>query len=140
MIFICAAAAENVAEGRLALDVPVKLGKTVIPAHAEAHVHRPRRWLAAARGGGAACRRASTGSISAPRFATARITAPVGRRPPGELDLGFIGSGHIGDVRLRGSADFDIDAGGRFRDAELSAYWSATEHGDWEGDVAYDGD
>jgi hypothetical protein len=51
-----------------------------------------------------------------------------------------LGSGHIGDVRIRGSTDFDISPRARFRSAELSAYWSATEHGDWEGVLAYDGE
>ena len=27
----------------------------------------------------------------------------------------------------------------RFRSADLSAYWSASEHSDWEGGLAYDG-
>ena len=61
-----------------------------------------------------------------------------GPAPPGELNLGLIGAGRIGDVRLRGSTSFDITPDARFRSAELSAYWSASERVDWEGGVIYD--
>jgi hypothetical protein len=62
-----------------------------------------------------------------------------GRAPPGELNLDFIGSGHIGDIRVRGATSFDMTPRTRFRTAELSAYWSASEHADWEGTLAFDG-
>ena len=51
----------------------------------------------------------------------------------------MIGSGHIGAVRLRGSTTFDVSPKARFREAELSAYWSSSENADWEGALAYDG-
>ncbi|MGH6784469.1 MAG: hypothetical protein ACREBP_07575, partial [Sphingomicrobium sp.] len=54
------------------------------------------------------------------------------------LDIGMIGTGRIGDVRLRGEATWDVKPDSRFRAAELSAYWSASENADWEGAVAYD--
>src|SRR5205085_2463298 len=60
--------------------------------------------------------------------------------PPGELNVGLIGSGRVGDVRLRGSTSFDVKPRARFRSAELSAYWSASENADWEGTIAYDGE
>jgi len=41
-------------------------------------------------------------------------------------------------VRIRGSTDFDARPSARFRSAELSAYWSASEQSDWEGVLAYD--
>jgi hypothetical protein len=41
-------------------------------------------------------------------------------------------------VRLRGSAEFDVRPTSSFRSAELDAYWSATEHTDWEGILAYE--
>ena len=61
-----------------------------------------------------------------------------GTNSPGELDLTLIGSGRVGDVRLRGTTDIGV-APGRLRTAELDAYWSAGENVDWEGDLAYDG-
>jgi hypothetical protein len=45
----------------------------------------------------------------------------------------------VGDVRLRGSGSFDVSPKARFREAELSAYWSSSENADWEGALAYDG-
>ena len=54
------------------------------------------------------------------------------------LDIGLIGTGRIGNVRLRGEAQWDIKPESRFRTAELSAYWSASDNADWEGALAYD--
>ena len=58
---------------------------------------------------------------------------------PGEFNLDFIGSGRVGDVRLRGATSFEVSPGARFRSAELSAYWSASEKVDWEAGLVYDG-
>lgn len=56
------------------------------------------------------------------------------------LEVGLIGSGRIREVRLRGQATWEMSPESRFRTAELSAYWSASEKADWEGAVAYDAD
>ena len=56
------------------------------------------------------------------------------------VEVGLIGSGRIRDVRLRGQALWEMSPQSRFRTAELSAYWSASEKADWEGAVAYDAD
>ena len=50
-----------------------------------------------------------------------------GPAPPGELNLALIGTGRVGNVRLRGSSSFDVAPAARFRTAELSAYWSASD-------------
>jgi hypothetical protein len=50
----------------------------------------------------------------------------------------LLGSGHVGPVRIRGSTEFDVKPAARFRNAEISAYWSASEASDWEGVLAYD--
>jgi hypothetical protein len=39
---------------------------------------------------------------------------------------------------LRGTTSFDVSPASRFRSAALSAYWSASDHVDWEGDLVYD--
>ncbi len=54
------------------------------------------------------------------------------------VDVGLIGTGRVRNVRLRGEAIWDIAPGRRFRSAELSAYWSASDRTDWEGALAYD--
>ncbi|HYC95604.1 MAG TPA: carboxypeptidase-like regulatory domain-containing protein, partial [Sphingomicrobium sp.] len=59
---------------------------------------------------------------------------------PDRLEVGLIGSGRIRDVRLRGQAIWQLSPQSRFRTAELSAYWSASDKADWEGAVAYDAD
>ena len=130
---------ENLREGRISFDTPLRIGKTVLPAHAEAHLMH--------RGDGSGMLEAAARlSASVDRFNLGtelryrKDIAPAGPAPPGELKIGLLGSGHIGIVRIRGSTDFDISPRARFRSAELSAYWSATEHGDWEGVLAYDGE
>ena len=129
---------ESQREGRLSLDVPFKLGKTLVPAHAEMHVtDRP--------DGSRTLEAASRLSVAFDRFDLgANMTyrknyLPVGPAPPGEMQIGLLGSGRVGAVRLRGSADFDVNPAARFRDAEVSAYWSSSDNSDWEGDLAYDG-
>jgi hypothetical protein len=129
---------ESLREGRIALDAPLKLGKAMIPAHAEAH-------LIDRADGSRVLEAAARLSASIDRFNLGtelryhKDYVPAGPAPSGELKLGLLGSGHIGDVRLRGETDFDITPGARFRSAELSAYWTATEQSDWEGVLAYDG-
>lgn len=54
------------------------------------------------------------------------------------LDVGLIGNGRIRNIRVRGEAIWDIRPDRRFRSAELSAYWSASDRADWEGALAYD--
>jgi hypothetical protein len=55
-----------------------------------------------------------------------------------ELELGVLGTGHVKSVRLRGEARWEVSPQSRFRSAELSAYWSASEKADWEGAIGYD--
>lgn len=56
------------------------------------------------------------------------------------LEAGLIGSGRIKDVRLRGQAVWEISPQSRFKTAEISAYWSASDKADWEGAIGYDAD
>jgi hypothetical protein len=124
-------------EGRAAFDVPLKIGKTLVPAHAEAHF--------AERADGSRMLEAATRlSATIDRFNLGaelryhKDYVATGPPPPGEFRVGLLGSGHIGPVRIRGSTDFDVEPSARFRSAELSAYWSASERSDWEGVLAYD--
>jgi hypothetical protein len=124
-------------EVRAAFDAPLKVGKTFVPAHAEAHFVQHAdgsRTLDAATRLSATIDRFNLGAEV--RYRKDMVTA--GPAPPGELRLGLLGSGHIGPVRVRGSTEFDVKPSARFRTAELSAYWSASEESDWEGVLAYD--
>src|SRR3954451_3327752 len=124
-------------EVRAGFDAPFKIGRTLVPAHAEAHFVR--------NGDGSSQLEAATRlSATIDRFNLGseikyrKSYVPAGPAPPGELMVGMLGSGHIGPIRIRGSTDFDVAPSARFRSAELSAYWSASEQGDWEGVLAYD--
>ena len=130
--------AQSSKEGRIALDAPLHLGHATVPVHADAHyVDRTdgSRMLEAAARLSANIDRFNLGA----EIHYKKDYLAAGGSPPAELGMGLLGSGHIGDVRIRGSADFDVKPGARFRSAELSAYWSATENSDWEAGLAYDG-
>ena len=130
--------AQSVRDIRAMVDAPLKIGRGVIPAHAEVHFTDQMdgsKQLEAAMRLSANFDRFNLSSEV--RYQKQYVAS--GKGPAGELNLGLIGSGHVGDVRLRGSASFDVTPRARFRDAELSAYWSASENADWEGAIAYDG-
>ena len=122
---------------RVAVDAPIKLGRTVIPAHADVRMLK---------NGNGTSQIEAAGRLSANigRFNLAsdlryrRQFVPHGRGPPGELEVGLLGSGRIGDVRVRGQAIAEVAPQARLRSAEVSAYWSASENVDWEGAVGYD--
>ena len=122
---------------RLALDAPLRLGRTVLPAHAD--VHYTDR-LDGTRQLEASARLAAT--IERFNLATdlryRKQYLRSGPSPPGELNLALIGAGRVGDVRLRGATSFDVAPQASFRSVELSAYWSASDTTDWEGGVIYD--
>ena len=129
---------QSVRDARVALDAPIKLGRTVIPAHVDVH-------LTDRMDGSKQLEAAGRLSANISRFNLAtdlryrKQYLSSGPAPPGELNVGLIGSGHVGTARLRGSTSFDVSPRARFRSAELSAYWSASENADWEGAIAYDG-
>ena len=121
----------------LSLDAPLRLGRTTIPAHADVHltdnVNGTKLLDAAAR-------------LSA-NFQRFDLAADVryrkqllsfGEHPPPETTVDMIGSGHIGDVRLRGTTTFDLSPSARLRGADLEAYWSASDNVDWDADLIYD--
>jgi hypothetical protein len=129
--------AQTVRQGRVALDAPVHLGRTVVPAHLEAR-------LTDRADGSKELDAAARLAVNFDRF---NLTSDLlyrkqylasGPAPPGELDFDMIGTGHVGHVRLRAATTFGISPTARFRSAELQGYWSASEKADWEGDLAYD--
>jgi hypothetical protein len=128
---------ESLREGRLSIDAPIRLGRTVLPAHADVH-------LTDRLDGTTQLEAAARLSANINRFNLAtdiqyrKQFQDSGPAPPAELNVGLIGSGRIGDVRLRGATSFDISPSARFRSAELSAYWSSSDSVDWEGVLAYD--
>jgi hypothetical protein len=129
--------AQSVRDARVSLDAPLHVGRTVFPAHAEMRMtdHRD---------GTKSLTAAARLSANFDRFNLAtdlsysKQYVPSGLAAPALFNVGLIGTGHIGDVRLRAGTTFDVSPSARFRTAELSAYWSKDENVDWEGDLAYD--
>ncbi|WP_395624294.1 collagen binding domain-containing protein [Sphingomonas daechungensis] len=122
---------------KLAVDAPFTVGKTFVSAHSDVR-------LIKYEDNSSQLEAAARLSTTLRRFNLAtdvryrRQYLANGPAPPGELEVSLIGSGGIGNVRLRGYGTFEVAPERRFRAAELSAYWSASEHVDWEGAVAYD--
>jgi hypothetical protein len=128
---------EDLRDFRLAVDAPLKIGRAVIPAHADV------RFLDRQDGS----KQLDAAMRLAANFQRFNLTSGVryrkqfvasDERAPDELNVDMFGSGRVGDVRLRGGTTFDVSPSARFRSAELSAYWSASENVDWEGNLVYD--
>ncbi|MEO6247926.1 MAG: carboxypeptidase-like regulatory domain-containing protein [Sphingomicrobium sp.] len=129
---------KEIREAQLALSAPLHFGRAVIPAGASLRIlDRPgqSRQLEAAARLSANFGRFNLGTDLRYR----RSTNQLGTGPPEELEATLIGAGSIGRIRLRGSSSFDVKPSPRLRQAELSAYWSASEKVDWEAGIGYDG-
>lgn len=130
---------ETLREARLSVDAPVKIGRKLFPVHADV------RYLDR-KDGGSQLEAAARLSTNIDRFNLATDlrykkhwnSATSGPDPPDEVDASLIASGRIGRVRVRGSGTFDVVPEGRFRSAEVSAYWAASDDADFEAAVAYD--
>ncbi len=128
---------KSVREGRVALDAPLKIGRALVPVHGDVRYSErgdgTKQLEAAARLSSHINRFNLAGDL---RYR--RQWNEGGPAPPPEIEGSMIASGRIGAVRLRGSGVWQISPDSRFRTAELSAYWSASEKADFEGAVAYD--
>ncbi|HYI43073.1 MAG TPA: carboxypeptidase regulatory-like domain-containing protein [Sphingomicrobium sp.] len=124
-------------DARLAIDAPIRIGRAVIPTHADVHIREradgTREIDAAARLSAAIGRFNLASGVAYKRHYMTK-----GPAPPGELVADLIGTGRVGAVRLRGSTSFEVAPQTRFRTVELSGYWSASENVDWEGALAFD--
>ena len=128
---------ERLRDYSVSVDTAVRLGRTVLPAHADVHYSD--------RNGTREVDAAARLSANFERFdlATAvhyrkQLSSVSGVASSPETTIDVIGSGRLGDVRLRGTTSFDVTPSASLRSAELEAYWSATENVDWDGALAYD--
>jgi hypothetical protein len=128
----------TVRDVRLGLDTPIRLGRAIIPAHADVrYASRP--------DGSSHLDAAVRLSTTIDRFNLAagvkyrRDYLAKGPAPPPEVLADLMGTGRIGDVRVRGAASFEVSPQSRLRAAEVTGYWSASDTVDWEGTLAYDG-
>ncbi|NUT01454.1 MAG: carboxypeptidase regulatory-like domain-containing protein [Sphingomonas sp.] len=130
-------ARKTVRDFKLTVDAPVHVGRSYFSAHSDVRLIKQAD-------SSSQLEAAARLSTTIRRFNLAtdvryrRQFLAHGPSPPGEVEVALIGSGGIGNVRLRGYGSVEIAPEARFRSAELSAYWSASEHVDWEGAIAYD--
>jgi len=129
---------KSVREGRVTLDAPLRFGRTLVPVHGDLRYSQrgdgTRHLEAAARLSSHINRFNLAGDVRYRR----QWGTGGGSDPPAEVEGSMIASGRIGAVRIRGSSIWQIAPESRFKAAELSAYWSASEKADFEGAVAYD--
>ncbi len=125
-------------DARLSVDTPLKVGRQQFATHADLrYIDR----------GGSLQTLNAAGRLST-NFNGFNLATQVdwqhwlGNNPANRdrLEVGLIGSGRIKDIRLRGQAVWEFSPSSRFRTAELSAYWSASDKADWEGAIGYDAD
>ena len=130
---------QDINEARLTADAPLKLGRATIPVHADLRYTEKgdgTRYLeAAARLSSHINRFNLAGDVHYRRNFASDDSGPD---PPAEIEASLIGSGRIGDVRLRGSGTWQFQPEAKFRSAEISAYWSASPNADFEAGLAYD--
>ena len=130
---------KSVREGRIAIDAPLKIGRALVPVHGDVRYSQrgdgTRQLEAAARLSSHINRFNLAGDL---RYRRQWGSAGSGPEPPAEIEGSMIASGRIGPVRLRGSGVWQLSPDSRFKTAEVSAYWSASEKADFEGAVAYD--
>jgi hypothetical protein len=127
----------NYREARLSLDAPFKFGRQQLAAHGDVRLID--------RGGDSrslnAAGRLSTSFNGFNLSALTEWEHRLGKTSADQkdrLEFGLMGTGHLKTVRLRGEARWEVSPQSRFRSAELSAYWSASEKADWEGAIGYD--
>jgi hypothetical protein len=127
----------SVRDVRVSADAPIRVGKALLPARAALRLTDF--------GNGTKQLEASTRlSTSIERFNLAtdlkyrKQTSTLGQPPPGQMDWSFIGSGRVGNVRLRGISTFRLLPERKLQTVELSGYWAAGERADWEGGLVYD--
>lgn len=127
----------SIRDFRLAVDTPINVGRTLLSSHSDVRLLKYSRGASELE---AATRLATT--IRRFNLATEVLYRKQflanGPAPPGRAEVSLIGSGSIGNVRLRGLGTVEVAPQARFKAAELSAYWSASENVDWEGALAYD--
>ena len=127
---------QNLREYSLALDAPLRIGRTVLPAHADIELadRNGTKELDAAARLSANFQRFNLSTEL--RYQRQYLTSGEGLAPQTTIDV--IGSGHVGKVRLRGETMVDISTG-QLQTAELEAYWSGSDNVDWDGDLVYEG-
>lgn len=131
------ASGESLRDVRISADAPLKIGRAVIPLRGSLRMTDTGQGSKRFEGS----LRAST-AVSRFNLATdvkyRKETLSLGQPPPAQLDWALIGSGRIGDVRVRGSSTFQILPQRMLESVEVSGYWAASEKANWDGGLVYD--
>ena len=123
-------------DARLSLNAPLKIGRQLFQASGDVrYIDR-----------GPSDRALSTAGRLSTSFNGFNLSSyvdwerPLGRSAnrPDKVEARLIATGRLKSVRLTGEALWEFSPESRFRGAELSAYWSASDRVDWEGAVGYD--
>jgi hypothetical protein len=130
---------ESLREARVSVDAPIKIGRASIPAHADVRYTEKGDGTAYLEAAGRLSSHINRFNLSSEIHYRRNFAASeAGPDPPPEFETSLIGSGRIGDVRLRGAATWEFQPQSRFKSAEVSAYWSASQNADFEAGVTYD--
>ena len=126
-------------EVRLSADAPIRIGRATIPAHADVRLSKRGDGTSQVEAAARLSSHINRFNLAADlRYRKQMASNASGPDPPAELEAALIGSGRIGDVRLRGTASWQLQPEAHLRTAEVSAYWSASRTADFEAGVAYD--
>ena len=130
---------ESIREARLTADAPIKIGRASIPAHADIRYTEKGDGTAYLEAAGRLSSHINRFNLSSEiNYRRNFATHQGGPDPPAQLETSLIGSGRVGPVRLRGAATWEFQPQSRFKTAEVSAYWSASQNADFEAGLAYD--
>ncbi|MEO7505567.1 MAG: hypothetical protein ABIT69_10340 [Sphingomicrobium sp.] len=129
-------------EQRLGLSAPVKLGSVRLPVGADVRLLNRIDGTSAIDASTRLGAQIGRFNLSSETRYTRELKrqAADGDITPEKLETSLIGTARFGRVRLRGLTRFDLKPQSRFRSAEMTASWSAGEHSDWEGGLAYEAD
>ena len=129
---------ESIREARLSADAPIKIGRASIPSHADIRYSEKSDGTAFLEAAGRLSSHINRFNLSSEINYRRNFATHGGPDPPPQLETSLIGSGRVGPVRLRGAATWEFQPQSRFKTAEVSAYWSASENADFEAGLTYD--
>lgn len=123
---------------RLSVDAPFSLGRQQFAIHGDMR-YREREASHELQSNARLSTTFNGFNLSGTAAWTRQFPRPGQEKVPDRFDLGLIGTARVRSLRLRGEADFEISPQSRLRSAMLSAYWSGSDHSDWEAGIGYDG-
>ncbi len=125
----------------ISVDHGLKLGRSVMPIHAEARYTTRTNGNDTLELGGRISSSFSRYSITA-EVDMRHDKVPYGPDPPTAMDAGVLLNARVGRFRLRGDARFEVSPDARFRSFGLITEWAGRGNGknasQWRAELAYD--